>query len=88
MHYKIMKKIVGWYLIILGISGITSILSFSWMIYNISDFKDTSNLSPLNQIVEITFSWSFLSLCFLVSVGVISLVVGFVGNSLRKMKDK
>ncbi len=88
MLYKNMKKIITIYIVTIGISVISLMLSFAWIIYNLSDFKTGIDGSPFNQFVGSVFALSLYSFPTLIGIGVISLVVGFVGHSLRKMKDK
>jgi hypothetical protein len=71
-----MKKIIGTYIILVAISGITFILGFLWLIYNVGD-----SMAGLKPLLSYVFGVNIYVFATLSAVGlIISIITKYINR--------
>lgn len=76
-----MKKIIGTYMIVLGLSGIILILGFIWLVYNISD-----SMAGEKSLLSYIFGMNIYIFIILLVVGVLGLILNTITKYISKKK--
>lgn len=76
-----MKKIIGTYVILVAISGITFILGFIWLVYNISD-----SMAGLKPVLSYVFGINIYIFTTLLAVGLLGLIINLITKYSNRKK--
>jgi hypothetical protein len=76
-----MKRIIGTYIILVAISGIVLILSFIWLVYNISD-----SMAGLKPLLSYVFGINIYIFATLLVVGVLGAIINILIKYSNKKK--
>lgn len=76
-----MKKIIGTYMIVLGLSGIILILGFIWLVYNISD-----SMAGEKSLLSYIFGMNIYIFIILLVVGLLGLILNTITKYVSKKK--